>query len=394
MTIFRRPGSPNWYFDFIVEGSRHAGSTKTANRREAAKVEAEERKKAKGPAPGTPSPALTLGDAMSRLYIERWARTRDGARVKVRGERIVALLGGPETPLASIDSAAISRMVAALRQPCPGRSKGLRDSSCNRYLSTLTTLLLTAQREWGVLDKVPFIRLAKESRGRLRTFTIEEEARIDTLLRTYAPPKQSQRYLSRRGFDLYEEAADLFAVLLDTGMRLGEAVALECRDVNLDTGLIHVWKNKSDRPRSIPMTERVRGIVEPRLELGRPRVFLLSCADAEGVWRRRIKKLPEFADAVLHSARHTYASRLVTLGVPLYSLTKLLGHASSKMTERYSHLAPESFRESARLLDSLRKHDGVVNMHSVATVVGDATDTSISQRNAISQPSDITHNKV
>jgi integrase len=82
------------------------------------------------------------------------------------------------------------------------------------------------------------------------------------------------------------EAADLFAVLLDTGMRLGEAVSLECRDVNLETGLTHVWKNKSDRPRSIPMTERVRGIVEPRLASGRPRVFLLSCADVEGVWRR------------------------------------------------------------------------------------------------------------
>jgi hypothetical protein len=44
-------------------------------------------------------------------------------------------------------------------------------------------------------------------------------------------------------------------------------------------------------------------------------------------------------------------------------------------------LGPESFRESARLLDSLRNPNSVVNVLSVATVVGNVQITSISQRN-------------
>ena len=132
MTIFRRSGSPNWYFDFIVEGSRHAGSTKTANRREAAKVEAKQRRKAKGPSKPEEAPALTLGDAMARLYTERWARTRDGARVKVRGERIVALLGGPEIPLASIDCGPMS-LRSNPGATSPGeRPPAVRTSTCTR----------------------------------------------------------------------------------------------------------------------------------------------------------------------------------------------------------------------------------------------------------------------
>jgi hypothetical protein len=40
--------------------------------------------------------------------------------------------------------------------------------------------------------------------------------------------------------------------------------ALECRDVNMDTELIHIWENKEDRPRSIPMTARVKQLLQPR----------------------------------------------------------------------------------------------------------------------------------
>jgi integrase len=44
-----------------------------------------------------------------------------------------------------------------------------------------------------------------------------------------------------------------------------------------------------------------------------------------------------------HALRHTAASLLVQQGVPLYDVQRLLGHESFQITQRYSHLAPDTF---------------------------------------------------
>lgn len=53
-----------------------------------------------------------------------------------------------------------------------------------------------------------------------------------------------------------------------------------------------------------------------------------------------------------HALRHSYASWLVLDGVPLRVVQVLLGHASIRTTERYSHLAPSELNDP-RLLASL-----------------------------------------
>jgi len=52
-----------------------------------------------------------------------------------------------------------------------------------------------------------------------------------------------------------------------------------------------------------------------------------------------------------HSLRHSFASRLVQQGVPLYTVKELLGHSSIATTEIYSHLDMETLREAVRRLD-------------------------------------------
>ena len=51
-------------------------------------------------------------------------------------------------------------------------------------------------------------------------------------------------------------------------------------------------------------------------------------------------------DIHFHDLRHTTASWLVQAGVPLYTAGALLGHASTKTTARFAHLATESLRDA------------------------------------------------
>jgi len=62
---------------------------------------------------------------------------------------------------------------------------------------------------------------------------------------------------------------------------------------------------------------------------------------------------------VFHTLRHSYASWLVEAGTDIYSVKELLGHGTIAMTERYSHLSPESLQNAVKRLPSLTTGDQV-----------------------------------
>jgi integrase len=61
-----------------------------------------------------------------------------------------------------------------------------------------------------------------------------------------------------------------------------------------------------------------------------------------------------------HDCRHSFASQLVTSGVPLPQVQAWLGHSTIHMTMRYAHLAPNNGADLIRALDPscLRQPDG------------------------------------
>ncbi len=61
----------------------------------------------------------------------------------------------------------------------------------------------------------------------------------------------------------------------------------------------------------------------------------------------RATKRAHLPGVTFHCLRHTYASYGVMSGVDLYTMSRLLGHRSVKMTERYAHLAPAHLQQAA-----------------------------------------------
>ena len=73
-----------------------------------------------------------------------------------------------------------------------------------------------------------------------------------------------------------------------------------------------------------------------------------------------IRQSANIVDVRIHDLRHTYASHLVSSGLSLSIVGKLLGHTQTSTTQRYAHLADEPLRKATAVfgdkLEALTKN--------------------------------------
>ena len=56
---------------------------------------------------------------------------------------------------------------------------------------------------------------------------------------------------------------------------------------------------------------------------------------------------------IFHTARHTFATMMLTLGADLYTVSKLLGHTSVKMTQVYAKIVNKKKDDAVNLTNGL-----------------------------------------
>jgi len=203
-------------------------------------------------------------------------------------------------------------------------------------------------------------------------------ARLDRLTDREPPSKEILRKLpkidnQRMRFLTHDEAERLLEDLLDrsqqlhdmallslhTGMRAGEIFGLKWAVVDIDQGLIYIVDAKGGS-RTGHMTEEVKVMFENR-KRGQPNELVFKdrmgkqIKEASNSFDRAVNDLglnngvtDRRQKVLFHSLRHTFASWLVQQGEPLYTVQKLMGHASIAMTERYSHLAPDNLKTAVK----------------------------------------------
>ena len=156
----------------------------------------------------------------------------------------------------------------------------------------------------------------------------------------------------------------LFHMLFHTGMRLGEALALEWADVEFEHQRIVVRRSKSGEGRKIPL----RGTLADELILWKPNsresqwVFPARYDIGQPMqsirkgWLRLCRK----ANVSLlrpHDIRHNFTSQLQAAGVSDSIIMSITGHKTHVMLHRYSHANDEHKRKA---LDALPDHQAVV----------------------------------
>lgn len=334
MSVYKRGAKGVFYMNFTYLSERIYKSTGKYTKKEAKQVEAMERQRLIDESNITPqqkAARVVLSDVVKELNDVRWKHNKDSKNSLARAEKVVTLLD--DIPIMEVNQDSVRKIMIHMQ------SRGNKPATVNRTLEVLKTMLKYKKLEWD------YIKLAKTSKGRIRVISIEEE---------YQAVKHLKETKRKRGGKNYPDIADLVICLVDTGMRLGEMLKLKYEDMNFDTNLITIWINKGGRPRSIPMTKRVREIMLTRKEATPDMPFHLNNDQAINAWQwvRREMGLAHEKEFVLHSLRHTCASRLLNKGADIVTIRDWLGHADIATTMIYAHLAPNKLAHAAAILDS------------------------------------------
>jgi integrase len=205
--------------------------------------------------------------------------------------------------------------------------KPITGATINRELAILKTAF-NKGIEWGLVDSNPVERVkffSEKDRARVRYLSADEKSK---LLAIVSP-----------------ELRRFIIIALKTGMRLSEILNLKWRDIDHNANQIVIRKSKSGRMRFIPLHSDVADVLSSLPKHGD---FVLSNIAGERFsragWVRtqfiRAVAVAGIPDFHIHDLRHTFASELIMKGADLKTVSELLGHGSTRMTERYAHLSP------------------------------------------------------
>lgn len=253
--------------------------------------------------------------------------------------------------LDQIDCDHVAAFIAAMRR------KGLRGSTISTALRPLSTILGQAARR----GRIPVNPLTQLERGERPRQDDQRPKRILSL-------EEMRALLAHTDGEQYR---CLLELLLTSGLRIGEALGLALADLDPTHSLIHVRyqldRNGERQPlkteesqRTIdippPLMERLIALVDQRGPVASAGALVFASRNGTGLTRKvargALKRAVKAADIAppeptLHDLRHSHASMLIALDVPLVDVQRRLGHRKPDTTLRiYAHQWKE--REARR----------------------------------------------
>jgi site-specific recombinase XerD len=227
------------------------------------------------------------------------------------------------------------------------QDRGLSGHTINSYLRSLRIFF-----HWLVAEEIipddPFarVKIPPSPRKIMPTFS---DAQIQDLLGV----------IDARTDAGYRDHT-IILTLLDTGLRVSELCHLKLEDVWLEEGLVKVL-GKGNKERLIPIGKQVQRCLWRYLSRYRPEPLAVSgnvlflTKDGRPLNKDRVEKIMTGygrragltgVRCSPHTLRHSAAVRFLRNGGDVFSLQRLLGHASLEMTRRYCELADSDVKRA------------------------------------------------
>jgi integrase/recombinase XerD len=239
-----------------------------------------------------------------------------------------------------------------------------RDTSIRRKVAALKVFFRFLE-EQGIVHESPARKLKIKRPVENRVPTVLSQREVRSLLA--APKSQiaelsSSRDQSAGGRNRYFCAVRdnvILELLFSTGIRIGELVALDTKDVDLDRRQIQIT-GRATRGRIVMLsaeqiTDALVNYLDLRNErsLDTPALFVgrsgtrLTIYSIENIFKKHVRLAEIKRHITPHALRHTMAAMLVSSGTDIRQIQEILGHASILSTQVYTRLPIQKTRRAA-----------------------------------------------
>lgn len=143
------------------------------------------------------------------------------------------------------------------------------------------------------------------------------------------------------------------------GLRHSDIIALTWRDIEIDENKnyrLHIIQKKTKEAISLPLSqESVKQLPKRENAKDSDKIFkgLITLGRTNEILPRWAEQAGIKKHITFHTARHTHATMLLTLGVDLYTVSKLLGHTNILTTQIYAKLVDESKKKAIDLIPNI-----------------------------------------
>ncbi len=226
--------------------------------------------------------------------------------------------------------------------------KKLHPATLGRKLAAIRSLYRYLRQNGQVeLDPSAELRAPRRPERLPRPLSVDD---CETLVENEAGAPADERGLRDRA---------IVELLYGAGLRVGELVALDIRDVDLRGREVRVWGTGS-KERIVPLPAAAREAIDAYLATRRGAGYQreplfralanrgggrLSQRSVRRILHARARRAGLAGRIHPHRLRHSYATHLLDMGADLREIQELLGHASLSTTQRYTAVSTERLFE-------------------------------------------------
>jgi integrase/recombinase XerD len=225
----------------------------------------------------------------------------------------------------SLSRIGISTFVVGMREA------GLSPAACNVHIRAINSFLSWCGENKHTAEHLK-IKLLKQERKVVETFT---DAHIKAIV--HARPTGTDK-----------RTQVILFTLIDTGLRIDEALSLTREAVDLDNLLLKV-RGKGNKERVIPFSRELRKALYLYLKTHKHRYLFPVRSGDRMLYRNFLRDMVDFCQNLgitgvrisPHTLRHTFAVNYLRHGGNVFALQRILGHEDLAMTRRYVNFSTD-----------------------------------------------------
>lgn len=332
MSVFKRPGSPNYYAEFQIKGHRFCRSTGKSTEREARNEERRLKEKARAEIDAQPATgsALTIDQGFGRYWTEHACKLSPtwASEIERYIKKGILARVNPDLKIEDVTDADVNDYVQKHVETGGG------EYALNRALAIWRAMHRRARKKWRQkTQEVDWADFMNDEEKRVRCITLEEaRGLVDVMAPKTALAVEWSLYTATRKFETFG--------LVWTNVNLSERKAV----VTAKGGKLHnVW-----------LSDQALDVLSRCERNGR---YVFDACNARKNFEAAVAKCG-LEDFCWHDLRHTSATWARQAGVPVEVVQRMLGHADLQTTMRYAHVVDPEVQEAVQKIPSLSPKTG------------------------------------